>query len=129
MCNHQPLWNPGLGRWLLAGVLVLLLNTAMAVSLEDPTRPPGATVIRAGKTVTKPSWVLSSTLISPERRSAIINGKQVTLGDRVNGARVVEIEPAAVKLRNRGGEFSIRLVRNSVVKKSWSQPQDSAIEK
>ncbi len=117
-------------RGCVVSLLLLVLAPVGANNLSDPTRPPGASLPgSSAKAARRPAWILSSTLISPERRSAIINGKQVLPGDAINGARVVEIHPASVKLRNRRGEFEVRLVSRQVVKKSWSQPRNTSDRK
>lgn len=92
-------------------VLLLLANavSAAAGSLDDPTRPPGKRVYNSVVKQKSNGWRLASTLISPERRSAIINGRRVTVGDRVNGARVLEIQPAWVKLQTGKGDIQIGL--------------------
>ena len=49
--------------------------------------------------------VLGTILYSSDRRLAIIDGRIVGLGDEVRGARVVEIDPAAVMLRDANGRL------------------------
>jgi hypothetical protein len=49
--------------------------------------------------------VLGTILYSSERRLAIIDGHIVGLGDDVRGARVLEIEPTSVLLRDTGGRL------------------------
>ena len=78
--------------------------------LSDPTQPPGVQL--SGKNAgikSAPRWVLSSTLIAPARRLATINGKTVGVGDQINGARVLAIEPARVALRKSGKQFVVTL--------------------
>jgi MSHA biogenesis protein MshK len=78
--------------------------------LSDPTRPPGTQIAakRAG-TKAAPRWILSSTLIAPTRRLAIINGKTVTVGEKVGGAEVMRIEPARVSLQEGGKQLVLKL--------------------
>jgi len=76
-------------------------NSVIAEVLIDPTRPPSHR-LNATKSVgikAAPKWVLSSTLIAPARRLATINGKTVSIGQRVGTAKVVSIEPSQVALK------------------------------
>ena len=94
-------------------LLWLFLWLAPAAALDDPMRPPGHA--RAGATgKSKPVWHLSAIRIDGAGRMAIINGRQVAEGDRVNGARVLEIQPQQVRLAGRQGAFSVRLVKTRV---------------
>lgn len=96
---------------LVAGVALFAPATGLAVdpALSDPFRPPGwgesaapADDFDAGR------WRLESTLTSNGRRVAIINGRAVSPGDRVGGARVLGIEPGAARLDYEGREFTVR---------------------
>ena len=71
--------------------------------LVDPTQPMGASAPRRG-------LVLESTMISPERRLAMINGRVLGVGGRINGAVVTNIKPYAVTLRKGGRKIHLRLV-------------------
>jgi len=72
-----------------------------AEALQDPTRPPSHRFMGQMPAGTKaaPSWVLSQTLIAPQRRMATINGKNVAIGEKIAGAQVLSIEPTRVSLR------------------------------
>jgi len=74
--------------------------SAFAESLVDPTRPPSHQLATKSTVGIKaaPKWVLSSTLIAPARRLATINGKTVSIGQRVGAAKVVSIDPSQVAL-------------------------------
>lgn len=94
----------------LAGLLCLWLLVAVsAVSAEvqDPMRPPRTHT--ASPTAPASVWELHSTMVSPEQRSAVINGRAVAVGDWIQGAQVVAIEPAWVRLRGDKGSFVVRL--------------------
>lgn len=91
---------------LFAALLVPAL--ASAQPLPDPTERTA--MQRTGDTTTaRVAWVLQSTLIAEDRRVAVINGESVTVGDRVDGAVVLGIEPFAVRLRAAGGIVVITL--------------------
>ena len=95
----------------LAIVLLWLLPLALATAEPaDPTAPPG----RHGNPgqPAQGGWELHSTLIGPERRSAIINGQSVTVGDRIAGARVARIESGEVLLDGPERRITLRLLSN-----------------
>jgi MSHA biogenesis protein MshK len=83
---------------------------ANAEVLIDPTQPPGLPM--SGKHAgikSAPRWLLTSTLIAPARRLATINGKIVSVGERVGDARVMTIEPARVLLREGKKDIVVEL--------------------
>ena len=49
--------------------------------------------------------VLGTILYSPDRKLAIVNGRIVGPGDAVNGARIVDITPGTVLLRDAQGRL------------------------
>lgn len=118
------MFEPRLKKQLLLGAAMLFCivsNAAQAV-LEDPTRPPSAKASSSYVASTKsnrPRWVLTSTLVSAERRTAVINDKVVAPGDRVNGATVVSIQPSAVQLRANGQQVTLMMLKKNI--KSLSQ--------
>jgi MSHA biogenesis protein MshK len=65
---------------------------------RDPMRPYEAPA-EAGARAEPVRWRLSTVLVSPERRVAVINGRICREGDRVDGALVVAIERRSVRLR------------------------------
>lgn len=81
--------------------LLLLPLSLHSEVLTDPTRPPFYQP-PSSNTVNKPSsqqpWVLHSTLISPQQRLAVINGKTLAVGDEINGATVTIIDHQSVEL-------------------------------
>ncbi|MDE2088564.1 MAG: general secretion pathway protein GspB [Gammaproteobacteria bacterium] len=91
---------------LLAGALC---GPAARADLTDPTRPPDYQLPANTATAAQP-WVLTSTLISPSRRLAVINGRVYAAGDVVGGAKIMAIEPYAVLLSRAGRTFTIRLL-------------------
>ena len=75
---------------------------AHAQVLSDPMRPP-AFAAPAGTVTPEQAGggelVLQSTLLSNGRRIAMIDGKPMTVGDRIGTARIVSIDAGAVTLR------------------------------
>ncbi|BCR06406.1 hypothetical protein DESUT3_34750 [Desulfuromonas versatilis] len=96
---------------LFAAALALAVD-ARGAELRDPTRPPiPAAPERAPEPLRSkaPDWRLSSILVSPERRVAVISGQAVVEGDRIDGARVVAITPSAVLLQKGKREYTLNL--------------------
>jgi len=109
-------------KTLIAAALVgLFAVMPIHAALEDPTRPPmvNATSYVSVKKSSRPRWVLTSTLVSAGRRTAVINDKVVMRGERINGARVVSIQPSAVTLRINGRKISLIMLKKKI--KSLSQ--------
>ena len=86
-------------------LVVAAASTAVAAQagLPDPTRPPSAaaedTARPAGAPGTRSASRLQSVLISPERKIAVIDGRTVALGGRIDDAVVVGIAETGVTLR------------------------------
>lgn len=80
--------------------------------LPDPTRPYRAA---ASRPVTSDSGMLQTTVVSPTRKVAVINGVAKQIGDRVGDATIVDIRPYEVVLRNaRGSTTSLRLLGHRI---------------
>lgn len=101
-------------RYLLAAALAAL--PAAVGALDDPMRPPMASSAGRGKVIRseEPGLALTATTIARDRRVAVINGKSVIEGDSVGGAKVVEILPTQVRLRQGESEKVLRLLPVSV---------------
>ena len=102
-------------------IFIMLIGSLFVVmpvqaELADPTRPPNMKSMAKGvtKKQNRPRWVLSSTLVSTSRRSAVINDKVVVVGDRVNGARVVSIRPSSVRLQVNGRDITLVMLKKDV---------------
>lgn len=90
--------------------MLLVISSFAKAQLDDPTRPPSIAEGAVSETeAVDASWDLSSILVSPERNIAIINGKTVTSGDVLSGAKVLSIQEAGVKLRHRGEIILLKL--------------------
>ena len=82
-------------------------SLAQAQALSDPTRPPQVApgALREATSEAAPAALrLQSVLISPARKLAVIDGRTVTVGARVDDATVVQIAETHVTLRQ-GGEL------------------------
>ncbi|HEY9148218.1 MAG TPA: hypothetical protein VIQ22_04340 [Gammaproteobacteria bacterium] len=104
----------------------LLLSAALAMSaataplhaaeLADPMRPPAMAADIVDKKKGVQHYQLSSIYISPQHRSAIINGRRVGIGDWVANARVVDIRGDAVTLSIAGKTRTLTLLPISIKK-------------
>lgn len=103
---------------------VLCLVTAAqtyAAGMGDPLRPPEFTPGQAGgneSARSEPVWQVNEILFSGGRRIAVVNDTAVAVGDRINGARVVDIKPALVVLEYKNALINARLHVVSVKKHS-----------
>lgn len=99
-------------------ILSAAVTTVEAAALSDPTQPmdfvprpsAGGPAVPAGP-------VLQSTMISPERRSAMISGKRVKIGDKYEGSIVTDIAPYEVRMSRGGRETTLRLLPKLVKEK------------
>lgn len=91
---------------------------ALAQTLPDPTRPPPElSVMPAGQTAAVKDSVLQSTLVSPSRRVAIINGQTVELGAKQGEARLVEVSESGAVLEGPQGRQVLALFPNVEIKR------------
>jgi MSHA biogenesis protein MshK len=96
-------------------------------ALSDPTRPPNvlAGAARdASQPVETPAQRLQSVLISPHRRLAVIDGRTVPLGGKVDGATLVQIAETHVTLK-RGDELKTLELYPGVERKAARQGQSA----
>ena len=100
--------HPALG--LLAALLVMGQPLA---ERADPTAPATQTNHPAAPGAAAQSgWELHSTLVSAERRGAVINGQSLREGDQVAGARVARILAGEVFLDTPERRIHLRLLPN-----------------
>ena len=95
-------------RLSLLVLCVLLTGPALATEsavLVDPTRPDGG-----GVAAVAVGPVLQSTMVSAGRKLAIISGRVVGIGETVGRARVTDIRPYEVTLKQGNHETHLRLI-------------------
>ena len=106
-----------LPRWTIAVTLLLCVagsGTAAAGGemLADPTRPPVSTAGDSPQTAGKAlKWRLTSTIVGPGRRVAVINDRVVQTGESIDGAVLVAVSPGGALLRQ--GKRTIHLQLNA----------------
>ena len=98
----------------LAAVLLVAPMLANAQeTLRDPTRPWSARSVAAAVatgTATTSSFKVTAIFTSDKRRIAIVNGRRVSEGDRVDGAIVVEIRTDDLRLDLNGKTITSRVL-------------------
>lgn len=96
----------------ILAIAFLMPCLSHAEALEDPTRPYGFSapaVQFQQKTVAKHEWVLNTTLVSAWQQVAMINGKRLQVGDKINDAVLVNIGHQTVDLLYQGTLINIKL--------------------
>lgn len=100
MCN---------GHLVLLAAAALLAAPALAgEELRDPMRPPH-TRPATSSPVAAQGFRVSAIFVSDARRIAVLNGKTVTIGDRVDGATITSIGESKVTLAYQGRAISAEL--------------------
>ncbi len=85
-------------------------------NLPDPTRHHKKITKKAVKKIKqRPPLILQSTLISKNSSHAIINGKTVAVGERIEGATLLAINPFEVVIEQRGKQKRLQLLTTDVV--------------
>ena len=110
--------------YIVIGLMYLFAGPAWADDLDgltDPSRP-SARGAQGDERVSRGGLVLESTLLSPERQFAVINGQKLTVGERIHGAQIVAIGPHEVILNRSGTRSALRMVPKSVVEKHEALP-------
>lgn|GEM_PF-1455636 len=99
-----------------------------AENLPDPTRPPAAVwqSPEQPSDLSSETWEVTSILVSPGRRVAVINGQSRQEGDKVAGAVVLKISPLAVTFRKDGRDINVGL-GGSRIKKPVAASRNEAI--
>lgn len=87
--------------------VVIMLCTDNAYAFSDPTAPTNLQGFPGGSG--KKGWDLSSTLITDDRRVAVINGKPLREGQRLGEARVIRISKSKVVLRTERRDITLHL--------------------
>ena len=91
-------------------------SAGFAEALPDPTRPYqyGAEIAIEQIPQGKVQWRLSGIRITENKRSAILNGKLVKEGDKLDGAEVVEIKPSEVTLQQQNKRLVVKLLLSNI---------------
>ena len=96
---------------LISVFLICLLSVpCFSAALRDPTRP--ATFVPDKPAAS--NFTLTSILVSPDRRIAIINGQSVQINDTIQGGKVIDITPEAVLLKSGDTIYSLQLINDVI---------------
>jgi hypothetical protein len=105
-------------------LLLLLAAPAGAAGLPDPTRPALPDVQEAAEWAAATSGPrLTMVHIGANRRMAVIDGQEVTVGSRINDMRVVRISEEGVVLKGPAGTEVLKLLPE-VEKRPLPTPKD-----
>ncbi len=105
--------------WGLLLFLAVLVSVTDVAALNDPTRPPARrSSTQSSGIVTAPTarLELTSILIAPERRVAVINGRSLQINERIGDYKVVDIQFDVVLVKNDNRLLPLTL-KTGVVKK------------
>jgi MSHA biogenesis protein MshK len=105
---------------LLGLALLAAAPLALGQQLGDPTQPTALDAPNAAATAQQagPRWRLQSTLVADNRRLAVINGRTVAAGDRIDGATVREVRQEGVTLDVDGRKVELRILGKIDVKRA-----------
>ena len=104
-----------LKKFATIAALIFASATPEAEELPDPTRPAvGSGAIQSGAAAGEAKAVpsddgLRTIIISPDRRSAVINGQQVALGGKLGNERLMAVCDASVVLQGPEGRREVPL--------------------
>ncbi|PHS68521.1 MAG: hypothetical protein COB23_09130 [Methylophaga sp.] len=111
-------------KWVTLSILAIYGSSTSAENqqLADPTMPAGyqsasQSTNNADFVANAPQGLqlqLNSTLIDPHQKIAIINGKQLNVGDEIEGAKVTSIGHQIVRLNYQGKTITITLQRSFI---------------
>lgn len=106
--------------WRIGASCLLVLNTAYAEVLKDPTQPPAAFYNQAHSTDGSGSFngpVLQSVILGANHHAAIINGEKVMLGKKYDGATLIRINEREAVLRNPDNTLKVLTMGYAIQKK------------
>ena len=102
-------------------LLSLLSGSLQAGALRDPMEPYGfisgadsQLESTLNSVLDENTLKLSGIFIGPGGNSAVINNRRVYVGEQIDGAQLVTIEPHAVELEQQGDRIIIELLPISV---------------
>ena len=88
--------------------LVALLLTAPVFAV-DPTQPPAERVVSDAVTQAPEELHLQAILRGPERASAVINGQNLKVGERLGDMCVLAVRRHSVVIERQGRQQELRL--------------------
>lgn len=117
-------------RLSVVGLFALLCSlSVLAEPLRDPTRSPDqqpgslATEAQAEPIGQGRNWRLQAVFIQASGRQAIASGHTLSIGQRIEGVRVLAIEPDHVLLADTDGEFRLRWPSHQRITRTEESPE------
>ena len=99
-----------LGRWIAVFLMCVAAPSVAQTGFGDPTRPTSMSEPEPDRAAVQgPRWRLQSTLVADNRRLAVINGRTVVQGARVDGAKLLEVRQDGVTLEQDGQRIDLHL--------------------
>lgn len=104
------------------GMISVLLGVSIVIgaSIQDPTRPYDyerpADDVKEIEVQSMPRWVLSTTVVSPDRTFAVINDTAVKVGQFIEEAKVIDIQLNRVRLNYQGKVVELEMVEEQNIK-------------
>ncbi len=95
----------------LLAIGIALTGNVEAAGTVDPTRPPeGAMAAAAGpRDANAGRLVLQSVLVAPDRQIAVVSGVPLSIGDEVQGHRLLRVTDTAAVLQGPAGRITLKL--------------------
>jgi hypothetical protein len=87
--------------------LFILASLFLLTAMTDPTRPPDVLLPASSKGVVAGSLQLTAIFVYPDRRIAVINGKEVRTGDTINEYTIINIQHDTVELKGSQGNLTV----------------------
>jgi MSHA biogenesis protein MshK len=104
-----------MNKMMLMLLLLLTSCTLYAAELRDPTQPPPGVANMQAKQ--GQALVVTSIIISANRRIALINGQFVKEGENIAGSKVIAIKRDYVELSSQGQKVKLYLIKQDVRKR------------
>jgi MSHA biogenesis protein MshK len=119
---------------LIIGSCLLVMHSAQADALKDPTAPPASTLSSNASTDNQgqpaPAGpVLQSVMIGSHYRAAIINGQKVLLGKKYEQATLIKLDEHEAVLRAADGTIQTLVMDYAIEKKVISPIGEAATAK
>ncbi|NJN51951.1 MAG: hypothetical protein HC809_09435 [Gammaproteobacteria bacterium] len=95
--------------------LVAYSSASLAEPLRDPTRPP-TVLVKSPSPAHASIPTLTSVLIGPDRRVAVIDGNTLLEGSRHQGIEVIKVTADGARIRKDGMTLQLSLSQTSTIK-------------
>lgn len=103
-------------------LLLSILLVSQAWALRDPTRPANrAAESLQNSGIFDPGAIeLTSTIVSPKRKLAVINGQFLKMGQKMGGATLTDIGKGSVTFMYEGKNYHVNIHTETIRRKSGS---------